>query len=148
LTPRTSRRRGGQGSVTVVMTAVVVLGLVLGFVVLEVGAFVSQRSRASAAADAAALAAADQLAQGLGPGAAAAAAANIAIQNGARLVRCVCDALDAVVTVSFSSRLPLVPPIVAHARAVVDVSGSTALANRLPDAGRGSRSPPGRPSSG
>jgi secretion/DNA translocation related TadE-like protein len=123
-------RRNQKGAVTIVMTAVFVLGLVLALVVLEVGAFVSQRSHASAAADAAALAAADQLARGLGPGAAFEAASSIAARNGARLVRCACDALDAVVTVSYRSRLPLVPPIVAHARAVVDLSGSTGLAAR------------------
>jgi len=104
------------------MTAVVVLGLVLALIALEVGAFLTQRSHASAAADAAALAAADALARGLGAGGAASAASSIAGANGAHLVRCECDAFDATVTVSLPSRLPVVPPIVARAHAVVDLS--------------------------
>ena len=104
------------------MMAVIALGLVLALVALEVGAFLTQRSHASAAADAAALAAADALASGLGSSGAASAAASIAGANGVRLVRCECDAFDATVTVSMHSRLPGVPPIVARAHAVVDLS--------------------------
>ena len=114
--------RDERGSVTVVLAAVVVLGFVLTLVTLQVGAFVAQRSHAGAAADAAALAAADALARGLGPSGATAAAASVAGANGVRLERCDCAALDATVTVSMRSRLPVVPPIVARAHAVVDVS--------------------------
>ena len=114
--------RNEHGSVTVVATAVVVLGLVLALVALEVGAFLTQRSHASAAADAAALAAAGALAQGLGPSGAASAASSVAVANGARLVRCECGAFDATVTVSLHSRLPIVPAILARAHAVVDLS--------------------------
>jgi secretion/DNA translocation related TadE-like protein len=110
--------------VTIVMTAVIALGLVLALVALDVGAFLTQRSHASASADAAALAAADALARGLGPSGAASAAAAIASSNGVRLVRCDCDAFDATVTVSMHSRLPGVPPIVARAHAVVDLSAA------------------------
>jgi secretion/DNA translocation related TadE-like protein len=122
---RLRRQRDAQGSVTVVMTAVVFLGLLLAFVTIQVGVFVSERSHASAAADAAALAAADALARGLGDGGASGAAASVASANGARLVDCACDALDATVTVSMHSRLPGVPAIRARAHAVVDLSGAT-----------------------
>ncbi len=130
-------RRDQQGSVTVVMTAVVAAGLVLALVSLEVGTFLAQRSHASAAADAAALAAADALARALGPGGASSAASAIAAANGARLVQCRCDAFDATVTVSMPSRLPGVPTIIARAHAVVDLSGATGpLGSRAPAGSR------------
>jgi secretion/DNA translocation related TadE-like protein len=120
-----SRRHSQGGSVTIVMIAVIALGLVLALVALDVGAFLTQRSHASAAADAAALAAADALGRGLGASGASSAAASIASANGARLVRCDCDAFDATVTVTMHSRLPGVPPIVARAHAVVDLSAES-----------------------
>ncbi len=106
------------------MTVVVVLGLVLGFVTLEVGAFLAQRSHASATADAAALAAADELARGHGAGAATAAAGAVAAANGATLQHCECAAFDATVTIAMHSRLPGVPTLVARAHAVVDIAAT------------------------
>lgn len=79
-----------RGSVSIVMVAVLVIGLVLALGAARLGAALVARARADSAADAAALAAADALALGRGDEAARAAATETAASNDARLVTCDC----------------------------------------------------------
>ena len=79
-----------RGSVSVVMVAVVVIGLVLSVGAARLGAALVARARADSAADAAALAAADALALGRDVATAREAARDIAAHNDARLVECDC----------------------------------------------------------
>ncbi len=79
-----------RGSVSVVMVAVVVIGLVLSLGAARLGAALIARARADRAADAAALAAADALALGRDVGTAREAAQETAAHNDARLVECDC----------------------------------------------------------
>jgi secretion/DNA translocation related TadE-like protein len=92
-------RRCERGAVTVLMLAVLVIGLVLTMGAARLGGALVGRARAESAADAAALAAADRLALGDGAGAARAAAADTATSNDARLVSCDCSGTTAEVVV-------------------------------------------------
>jgi secretion/DNA translocation related TadE-like protein len=85
--------------VSIVMLAVLVIGLVLVMGAARLGGALVGRARAESAADAAALAAADRLAFGGGTGAARAAAADTAASNDARLVSCDCSGTTAEVVV-------------------------------------------------
>jgi secretion/DNA translocation related TadE-like protein len=85
--------------VSIVMLAVLVIGLVLAMGAARLGGALVGRARAESAADAAALAAADRLAFGGGTGAARAAAADTAASNDARLVLCDCSGTTAEVVV-------------------------------------------------
>ena len=109
---------------TVLGAVMVVLGLVLSFVVLEVGGLIAQRAQVSAAADAAALAAAAELALGHGSQAAIAAAVDMAAANGAELLSCDCSGTVAVVQVAKRSSLRGVPILRARARAIVDLAAT------------------------
>jgi secretion/DNA translocation related TadE-like protein len=108
-----------RGGMTVVMLAVVVIGLALTAGAARLGSALVARARADTAADAAALAAADMLALGRGSGAAVAAAAETAGENGARLVRCECAGRDAEVLVEVSSHGLMAPAARGRARAEV-----------------------------
>jgi secretion/DNA translocation related TadE-like protein len=114
----TRRERGG---VSIVMLAVLVIGLVLAFGAARLGAALVGRARADAAADAAALAAADALALGDGAGVAEQAARTNARSNGARVVTCLCRGTSAevVVEVDVPALGALVGPARGHARAEV-----------------------------
>ena len=92
-------RRGERGAVTVLMLAVLVIGLVLTMGAARLGGALVGRARAESAADAAALAAADRLALGDDAGAARAAAVHTAASNDARLVACDCSGTTAEVVV-------------------------------------------------
>ena len=96
-----SERRGmpERGSVTILMVAVVVIGLVLSLGAARLGGAIVGRARADTAADASALAAADALALGDGPGAAHEAARATAASNDAHLVSCICAGTSAEVVV-------------------------------------------------
>jgi secretion/DNA translocation related TadE-like protein len=88
-----------RGAVSIVMLAVLVVGLVLATGAARLGGALVGRARAEAAADATALAAADRLAVGDGSGAARAAADATASSNDARLVSCDCSGTTAEVVV-------------------------------------------------
>ena len=101
------------------MTAVVagltlILGLALGSGAADVGKAASARTRAQAAADAAALAAVAESSPS-GQGRPVEAAADYAERNGARLVRCWCDAGATAMQVLVS-----VDGVLADARAVME----------------------------
>ena len=83
--------RAERGGVSMLMLAVLVVGLVLATGAARLGGALVGRARAEAAADAAALAAADRLALGDGSAAARAAADATAASNDARLVSCDCS---------------------------------------------------------
>lgn len=91
-----NRERGG---VSIVMLAVLVVGLVLATGAARLGGALVGRARAESAADAAALAAADRLALGGGAAAARTAAATTAAKNDARLLTCACSGTTAAVVV-------------------------------------------------
>jgi secretion/DNA translocation related TadE-like protein len=91
--------RRERGAVTVLMVAVLVVGLVLAMGAARLGGALVGRARAESAADAAALAAADRLALGEGSGAAHEAAGSTAAANDARLVSCDCSGTSAEVVV-------------------------------------------------
>jgi secretion/DNA translocation related TadE-like protein len=93
----TSRRE--RGAVSVLVTAVLVIGLVLTFAAARLGGALVGRARAETAADAAALAAADTLALGRGSSAAESAARATAASNHARLLSCECEGTRATVVV-------------------------------------------------
>jgi secretion/DNA translocation related TadE-like protein len=80
-----------RGTATIVMLAVLALGVLLAFAAARAGAAAVAGARADSAADAAALAAADMLALSRGPDAAARAARETARDNGAELVDCTCE---------------------------------------------------------
>jgi secretion/DNA translocation related TadE-like protein len=88
-----------RGTVSVVMVAVVVVGLVLSLGAARLGVALVARARADSAADAAALAAADALALGRDSAAARAAAHDTAASNDSRLVECDCTGAAAEVLV-------------------------------------------------
>jgi secretion/DNA translocation related TadE-like protein len=120
-----------RGAVSVLMIAVLVVGLVLATGAARLGGALVGRARAETAADAAALAAADRLALGDGASAARAAAAETAASNHARLVSCDCEGTTAevVVEVDLPAWGALVGPARGRARAevrpecVVDLPG-------------------------
>lgn len=116
--------RPERGSVSVVMIAVLVLGLVLATAAGRLGGAMIAKGRAETAADAAALAAADTLALGRGSTAAVAAARETAGHNDAALVRCSCtgSVADVVVEVRVSALGPIMGPARAHSRAEVDAN--------------------------
>ena len=121
-----ARLRGEDGSVSVVVAAVVGMALVVTMGAADVGRALIARSRAEAAADLAALAAAQELAfpSGTDP---AEFAADFATRNGARLLSCSCaeGSSDAIVRVAVQVRGFLLPiadrDVVGIARAVVDL---------------------------
>ena len=88
-----------RGAVSILMVAVLVVGLVLAMGAARLGGALSGRARAESAADAAALAAADRLALGDGSAAARTAADATAASNHARLVSCDCSGTTAEVVV-------------------------------------------------
>jgi secretion/DNA translocation related TadE-like protein len=88
-----------RGAVSILMLAVLVIGLVLAMGAGRLGGALVGRARAESAADAAALAAADRLALGDGAGAARSSAAETAASNDARLVSCDCSGTTAEVVV-------------------------------------------------
>ncbi len=96
---RGTRARSERGGVSIVMLAVLVIGLVLAMAVARLGGALIGRARAEAAADAVALAAADRLALGDGAAAARQAAHETAVTNDARLVSCDCSGTAAEVVV-------------------------------------------------
>ena len=118
--------RREQGSVSIVVAAIILLALVLSLGVADVARVLVARTHARTAADAAALAVAQELAlpSGTDP---ADIAAEYAARNDAILTDCVCVAgtLDATVTVSIVVDEFLlvsgVRTVAARARAVVDL---------------------------
>jgi len=115
-----------QGSVSIVVAAIILLALVLSLGVADVARVLVARAHARTAADAAALAVAQELAlpSGMAP---ADVAADYAVRNDAIVTDCVCVAgtLDATVTVSIVVHgfLLVTGPktVMAQARAVVDL---------------------------
>jgi secretion/DNA translocation related TadE-like protein len=95
----TDRSRPERGAVSVLVVAVLVVGVVLAFAAARLGGALVGRARADTAADAAALAAADTLALGRGSNAATSAARATAASNHARLVSCACEGSEAAVVV-------------------------------------------------
>jgi secretion/DNA translocation related TadE-like protein len=112
------RERGG---VSIVMLAVLVIGLVLTMSAARLGVALVGRARAETAADAAALAAADALALGESADGAMAAANETAAGNDAALVSCRCDGTvaEVVVEVGLPGLGALGGSARAHARAEV-----------------------------
>ena len=110
-----------RGGVSILMIAVVVIGLVLSFGGARLGSAIVGRARADTAADAAALAAADALALGDGAGSAQSAARATAASNDARLVSCECagTVADVVVEVDVVGLGALGSIARGHARAEV-----------------------------
>ncbi len=106
---------------SMVMLAVLVVGLVLATGAARLGGALVGRARAESAADAAALAAADRLALGGGAGAAQRAASRTAASNHARLVSCDCAGASAavVVEVDLPAMLSLFGPARGKAKAEV-----------------------------
>lgn len=88
-----------RGAVSVLVVAVLVMGMVLCVGAARLGAAMVARARADVAADAAALAAAGALARGHGPAAAEAAARETAARNDGLLVSCTCAGTSATVVV-------------------------------------------------
>lgn len=84
---------------SVLMVAVIVIGLVLSLGAARLGGALVGRARADTAADAAALAAADALALGMDEAGAQSAARDTAASNNARLVSCACSGTTAEVVV-------------------------------------------------
>ncbi|MFM8304051.1 MAG: Rv3654c family TadE-like protein [Actinomycetota bacterium] len=115
-----ARVTGARGGTTVVMLAVLVVGMVCMLGAARMGAALLARARADAAADAAALAAADALALGAGSSTARADAAATAADNGARLAECDCAGPRVTVTVVVDA-----PALgrVARGRASAEVDG-------------------------
>ena len=91
--------RTERGAVSILMLAVLVIGLVLAMGAARLGGALIGRARAESAADAAALAAADRLALGDGSAAARTAAGATASSNDARLLSCDCSGTTAEVVV-------------------------------------------------
>ena len=91
--------RPERGAVSILMLAVLVIGLVLAMGAARLGGALVGRARAESAADAAALAAADRLTLGDGSAAARTAADATANSNHARLVACDCSGTTAEVVV-------------------------------------------------
>jgi secretion/DNA translocation related TadE-like protein len=91
--------RTERGAVSILMLAVLVIGLVLAMGAARLGGALIGRARAESAADAAALAAADRLAVGDGSAAARTAAGATASSNDARLLSCDCSGTTAEVVV-------------------------------------------------
>jgi len=117
-----ARRRAAQrGATTIVMIAVLVLGMALTLGAARVGAALVGRARAQTAADAAALAAADTIALGGDAERAHADAASIADANGARLESCACAPPRLTVTVAVD--VPVVGRV-ARVSASAEVRGS------------------------
>jgi secretion/DNA translocation related TadE-like protein len=110
-----------RGGVSIVMLAVLVVGLVLSTGAAPLGGALVGRARADAAADAAALAAADRLALGDDAGEAVTAARETASSNGAVLVSCACSGTTAEVVVEVGVRglAALFGPARGHAKAEV-----------------------------
>ena len=127
------RARAERGGVTILMVAVVVLGLALSLGAARLGSAVIGRARADTAADAAALAAADALALGGSADAALAAAHTTAASNDARLVSCECAGTSADVVVEVD--VPGLGPLgaVARGRAKAEVHAECVL--DLPECG-------------
>ncbi len=105
--------RSERGSVVVLMVAAVVIAALCCVATARLGGAATQRARADTAADAAALAAADALALGRPAREAENAARQVAADNGARLLACLCAGRAAEVTVALGEAQ-------ARARAVVD----------------------------
>lgn len=118
--------RHQRGSVSVLLSAGVLVALVLALGVADLGRVLVARSRARTAADAAALAAVQEMALPTGEEPATFAAA-FAAANGASLVACVCESgtFEAVVEVTVPvgdlRLVPGSPSATARARAVVDL---------------------------
>jgi secretion/DNA translocation related TadE-like protein len=114
-----SRRE--RGAASIVMLAVLVMGVVLSMGAARLGNAIDGRARADSAADAAALAAADWLALGEGPEAARAAARQTAASNGARLISCACSGTvaEVVVEVDLPALAGIGGPARSHAKAEV-----------------------------
>jgi len=104
--------RGARGSVTVLMTAAIVLAALTCGALAKLTNAATQKARADTAADAAALAAADALALGRSPAQANVAARQVASDNGATLLTCRCAGRAAEVTVALGA---------AHAQARAEV---------------------------
>jgi secretion/DNA translocation related TadE-like protein len=109
-----------RGAVSMLMLALLVMGLVLVLAAGRLGTALSGRAHAESAADAAALAAADSLALGNGGADAESAARDVAERNGAHLVSCDCSGASAEVVVEVD--LPVLGHAQAHARAVVEAT--------------------------
>ncbi len=121
-------RKDANGSITVLMAAVLVIGAVTAALLLGAGGLAAERARVGAAADAVALAAADELAQGHGAAAARAAAAELARFNDVELDACDCEGVDAYVAVSMTIHALGTHHIAAVAHAVADFSRSSLAA--------------------
>ncbi len=111
------RPRQERGAVSIVVVAVLLIGLALTVSAARAGVAMIGQARAETAADAAALAAADTLA--LGRGGPEQAARDAASRNGARLVSCDCRVSHAEVVVEVRLRGVPVPKVRARARAEV-----------------------------
>ena len=98
--------RTERGAVSILMLAVLVIGLVLAMGAARLGGALIGRARAESAADAAALAAADRLALGDGSAAARTAAGATASSNDARLLSCDCSGTTAEVVVEVEVDVP------------------------------------------
>jgi len=118
--------RRDDGSVSVVVAAIVLVALVLSLGVADLARVVVARSHARTAADATALAVAQEMALPTGRDLSE-VATEYAGRNGATLERCDCEpgTFDATVSVAIIVGgfllLPGERTVVAHARAVVDL---------------------------
>lgn len=94
-------RRGDRGAGSLLVLALLLVGLLLCTAAAALGQAVVARHRAAAAADLAALAGADvALGRSAAPGGPCGAAARVAARGGARLVTCTAVGLEVVVAVA------------------------------------------------
>ncbi len=116
-----NRRSSQRGSVVVLSMILVCAAVVMCLGVARVGLASVLRTRAENAADSVALAAADQLALGNGSAAAKQVAAEVAHDNGAKLLECDCEGSAAEVAVELDLDVPIAgfPAIQGRSRAEV-----------------------------
>lgn len=113
----TAPRGGERGAVSIIVIAVLLVGVAVAIAAARAGVVLIGQARAETAADAAALAAADTLALGRrGP---EAAARDAALRNGARLVSCDCGGTHAEVVVEIRLRGATASKVRGRARAEV-----------------------------
>jgi secretion/DNA translocation related TadE-like protein len=141
-TPPAARGLGSErGAATLIALALVAVVVMAALVTADIGALAVARAQAQTAADLAALAAVTPA----GGGPALARAGEIAAANGARMTRCSCEPMEAVVSVRRRVRLAPFGRVVevrADARAILPANG-TQVAALGPPRSRSADSRPG-----
>ena len=126
-TPPSARPGSERGAATLIALALVAVVVMAALVTADIGALAVARAQAQTAADLAALAAVTPT----GGGPAPARAGEIAAANGARMTRCSCEPMEAVVSVRRRVRLAPFGRVVevrADARAILPANGTQVAA--------------------